>query len=84
MESSKHSKILRFPIRFTEDDVDHCFNCLLFSEYLLDSDTDSDSFPLTLNDVQYLSRLLCREYNFMCSVLNAEYSECPEGPDYVI
>ena len=48
MENSKHSKILRFPIRFTEDDVEHCYKCLVFSEYLLDSDTDSDSFPLTL------------------------------------
>lgn len=75
MESSKHSKILHFPIRFTEEDVDHCYKCLVFSEYLLDSDTDSDSFPLTLRDVQYLSRLLSREYHSMCAVIEASASE---------
>lgn len=71
-----NSKILRFPIRFTEEDVDHCYKCLVFSEYLLDSDTDSDSFPLTLNDVQYLSRLLYREYHLMRDVIEAS-----EGSD---
>ena len=71
MENSKHSKIFRFPIRFTEDDVEHCYKCLVFSEYLLDSDTDSDSFPLTLNDVRYLSRLLYREYHLMRDVIEA-------------
>lgn len=65
------SKILRFPIRFTEEDIDHCYKCLVFSEYLLDSDTDSDSFPLTFNDVQYLSRLLYREYHLMRDVIEA-------------
>lgn len=71
MESSKNSKVLRFPIRFTEEDIDHCYKCLVFSEYLLDSDTDSDSFPLTLRDVQYLSRLLSREYHLMRDVIEA-------------
>ena len=66
-----NSQILRFPVRFTEDDIEHCHNCLVFSEYLLDSDTDSDSFPLTLNDVQYLSRLLYREYHLMRDVVEA-------------
>ena len=75
MENSKHSKILRFPIRFTEDDVEHCYKCLVFSEYLLDSDTDSDSFPLTLNDVRYLSRLLYREYHLMRDVIDVSPSE---------
>ena len=71
-----NSKILRFPLRFTEEDVEHCRKCLVFSEYLLDSDTDSDSFPLTLNDVQYLSRLLYREYHLMRDVIEAS-----EGSD---
>lgn len=71
MKDSKDSKILRFPVRFTEEDLDHCFNCLIFSEYLLDSDTDSDSFSLTLSDIQYLSQLLCREYNLMCDVIKS-------------
>lgn len=70
-----NSKILRFPIRFTEEDVDHCYKCLVFSEYLLDSDTDSDSFPLTLNDVRYLSRLLYREYHLMRDVTEASATE---------
>ena len=71
-----NSKILRFPLRFTDDDVEHCRKCLVFSEYLLDSDTDSDSFPLTLSDVQYLSRLLYREYHLMRDVIEAS-----EGSD---
>ena len=75
MENSKHSKILRFPVRFTEEDIDHCYKCLVFSEYLLDSDTDSDSFPLTLRDVQYLSRLLSREYHLMRDVIEASSLE---------
>lgn len=75
MESFKHSKILRFPVCFTEEDVDHCYKCLVFSEYLLDSDTDSDSFPLTLNDVRYLSQLLHREYHLMRCVIEASASE---------
>lgn len=75
MESSKHSKILRFPVRFTEEDIDHCYNCLVFSEYLLDFDIDSDSFPLTLRDVQYLSRLLSREYHLMRDVIESSSSE---------
>lgn len=65
-----NSKILRFPLRFTDDDVEHCRKCLVFS-YLLDSDTDLDSFPLTLSDVQYLSRLLYREYHLMRDVIEA-------------
>lgn len=75
MESFKHSKILRFPVCFTEEDVEHCYKCLTFSEYLLDSDTDSDSYPLTLNDVRYLSRLLSREYHIMRGVIEASASE---------
>lgn len=77
----ENSKIIRMPVSFIEEDVDHCFNCLIFSEYLLDSDTDSDSFSLSLSDIQYLSRLLCREYNLMCDVIKSSFSE---GPDYVI
>lgn len=75
MENSKKSNVLRFPIRFTEEDIEHCYKCLVFSEYLLDSDTDSDSFPLTLRDVQYLSRLLSREYHLMRDVIEASSSE---------
>ena len=72
-----NSKILRFPVRFTEEDIEHCRKCLVFSEYLLDSDSDSDIFPLTLNDVQYLSRLLYREYHLMRNVIEA--SECSDN-----
>lgn len=70
-----NSKILRFPVRFTEEDIEHCRKCLVFSEYLLDSDSDSDIFPLTLNDVQYLSRLLYREYHLMLDVIEASSLE---------
>ena len=71
-----NSKILRFPVRFTEEDIEHCHKCLVFSEYLLDSDSDSDIFPLTMNDVQYLSRLLYREYHLM-----RDFIEASEGSD---
>lgn len=75
MECSKHSKILRFPARFSEEDIEHCHNCLVFSEYLLDSDIYSDSFSLTLNDIQYLSQLLYREYHLMRDVVEASFPE---------
>ena len=83
MESFKHSKILRFPIRFTEDDVEHCYKCLVFSEYLLDVDEESDSvsFSLSSSDVRYLSRLLYRLYHIMRDVT---YSDSSGGSDYDI
>ena len=84
MKSCKSERNVRLPIRynvkdystclsFTEDDVEHCFNCLSFAEYLLDFDSEADSVPfsLTSNDVKYLSRLLYRSYHLMRDVIEA-------------
>ena len=63
-------------LSFSEDDVEHCFNCLSFAEYLLDVDSEADSVPfsLTSNDVKYLSRLLYRAYHLMRDVIEASAS----------
>lgn len=76
MKSSKHSKILNFPVSFTEDDFAHCFNCMLFVDYLLDTDTDGEPSTVKQEDVEYLERLLYREYMQMRSVIEAS-----EGSD---
>lgn len=91
MKSCKSKRNVCFPIRynvkdyktslsFTEDDLEHCFNCLSFAEYLLDVDGEADSvsFSLSSNDVKYLSRLLYRSYHIMRDVI---YSDSSEGSE---
>ena len=74
-----NSKILRAPISFTKEDVSHCAKCIDMVEHFLSPDTDGQSVHITLDDIEYLARLLYREYNIMGEVLEAS-----EGPDYVI
>ena len=64
-------------LSFTEDDLEHCYNCLSFVEYLLDVDDEADcvSFSLSSKDVRYLSRLLYRSYHIMRDVIEASASE---------
>lgn len=74
-----NSKIIRAPISFTKEDFSHCANCIDIVEYLLSPNTDGESLYITPDDIEYLARLLYREYNMMREVL-----ESSEGPDYVI
>lgn len=74
-----NSKIIRAPISFTDEDYSHCSNCIDMVEYFLSPDTDGQSVHVTFDDIEYLARLLYREYNIMGDVLEAS-----EGPDYVI
>lgn len=76
MKNSKHSKILSFPASFTKEDFAHCFNCMLFVDYLLDTDTDGEPSTVKREDVEYLERLLYREYTQMRNVIEAS-----EGSD---
>lgn len=71
MKNPKNPKIVRFPIFFTKEDFAHCFNCMLFVNYLLDTDTDGEPSTVQLEDVEYLERLLYREYMNMRTVLEA-------------
>lgn len=88
MKSCKFERNVGLPIRykvkdfstslsFSEDDVEHCFNCLSFAEYLLDVDSEAYSVPFSLNsnDVKYLSRLLYCAYHLMRDVFEASASE---------
>lgn len=70
------SKIIRLPLRFTFEDYSHCSNCIDIVEYLLSPDTDGESFHITYDDVEYLARLLYREFNMMGEVIEAS-----EGSD---
>lgn len=79
MKNPKKSKMVRYPWSFTKEDFAHCFNCMLFVDYLLDNDTDGEPSTVHLQDVEYLERLLYREYQMMREVI-----ESSEGPDYVI
>lgn len=78
MKNPKNCKINRFPWSFTKEDFAHCFNCMLFVDYLLDNDTDGEQSTVHLEDVEYLERLLYREYQMMREVIEAS-----EGSDYV-
>ena len=73
------SKIIRAPVRFTLEDYSRCSNCIDIVEYLLSPDTDGQSVHVTIDDIEYLARLLYREFNIMGEVIEAS-----EGPDYVI
>ncbi len=79
MKNSKNPKVFRYPWSFTKEDLAHCFNCMLFVDYLLDNDTDGEPSMVHLQDVEYLERLLYREYQMMREVI-----ESSEGPDYVV
>lgn len=74
-----NSKIIRAPVSFTDEDYLHCSNCIDMVEYFLSPDTDGQSVHVTLDDIEYLARMLYREFNIMGEVIEAS-----EGPDYVI
>ena len=74
-----NSKIIRAPVGFTLEDYSRCSNCIDIVEYLLSPDTDGQSVHVTLDDMEYLARLLYREFNIMGEVIEAS-----EGPDYVV
>lgn len=71
MKNSKEPKIVRFPRSFTKEDFEHCVNCIHIVNYFLDKDTDGEPFTVQSEDIEYLGRLLCREYQTMCEVLKA-------------
>lgn len=76
MKKSRNSEVIHFPRSFTKEDFAHCFNCMLFVNYLLDKDTDGEPCTVHLEDVEYLERLLYREYQTMREVI-----EVSEGSD---
>ena len=67
----KKSNIIRMPISFTSDDFLHCVNCMQFVDYLLDESTDGMPKHVHYGDIQYLERLIFREYNMMLEVMEA-------------
>ena len=71
MRNPKNPKMIRFPMSFTKEDFAHCFNCMGFVDYLLDTDTDGEPSTVKLEDVEYLERLLYREYQIMREVIYA-------------
>lgn len=71
MKNPKNPKMVHFPRSFTNEDLTHCFSCILFVNYLLDTDTDGEPSTLNLEDVEYLERLLYREYMTMRTVIQA-------------
>lgn len=75
----KKSKIIRMPISFTSDDFLHCLNCMQFVDYLLDESTDGMPKHVHYEDIEYLEKLLSREYEIMREVM-----EDSGGDDNVI
>lgn len=73
------SKIIRMPISFTKEDVLHCISCINFVRYLSDTETDDEALSITLDDVEYLERLLSLVYEIMCEVIEAS-----EGSNNII
>ena len=67
----ENSKLIHFPRSFTKEDFAHCFNCMLFVDYLLDTDTDGEPSTVNQKDIEYLERLLYREYQTMREVIKA-------------
>ena len=65
------SKIIRAPVRFTFEDYSRCSNCIDIVEYLLSPDTDGQSLYITPDDIEYLARLLYREFNIMSEVIES-------------
>ena len=74
-----NSRVIRAPVSFTDEDYSHCANCIDIVEYLLSPNTEGESLFVSLDDIEYLARLLYRAYNIMGEVIEAS-----EGPDYVI
>lgn len=72
----ENSKIIRSPLCFTLEDYSHCSNCIDMVEYFLSPDTDGQSVHVTLDDIEYLARVLYRDYNIMGEVIEAS-----EGSD---
>ena len=58
-------------VSFTEHDLVHCSNCIDAVEYLLNPNTDGESFCVSSDDIEYLARLLYRSYNIMSEVVEA-------------
>lgn len=71
MKESKNPKMIHYPWSFTNEDFAHCFNCICFFNYLLDTDTDGEPFTVHSEDFEYLERLLYREYQTMHEVIEA-------------
>ena len=71
MKESKNPKIVRCPISFTFEDCEHCLHCWDFVRYLIDTNTDGLESTISLTDLDYLERLLCREANVMMTVMEA-------------
>lgn len=67
----KKSKIIRMPMSFTSDDFSHCVNCMGFVDFLLDKSTDGMPSTVHYGDIQYLERLLFREYDIMREVIES-------------
>lgn len=72
----ENSNIIRIGIRFTDEDLFHCVGCINLVRYLLDSESDDESFSTSHADLEYLSSLLSREYQMMYDVIEAS-----EGSD---
>ena len=75
----KKSKTIRYSTSFTSLDFTHCFNCLQFVDFLLDDSTDCIPGSVRYADIQYLEKLLLREYDIMREVL-----EVSGGDDDVV
>lgn len=71
MKESENSKIVILPISLTFEDCEHCLHCWDFVRYLIDTNTDGLESTISLTDLDYLERLLCREANIMMTVMEA-------------
>lgn len=71
-----NSKILRAPVSFTDEDYSRCANCIDIVEYLLGPNVEGDSLTVSLDDIEFLARVLYRLYNIMGEVIEAS-----EGSD---
>lgn len=67
----KKLKTIRMPMSFTSGDFSHCVNCMQFVDFLLDESTDGTYDSVHLGDIQYLEKLLFREYGIMREVMEA-------------
>lgn len=75
----KKSKTIRYSTSFTSVDFSHCLNCMQFVDFLLDDCKDGLPGSVRRADLLYLEKLLLREYDIMCEVL-----EVSGGNDNVI
>lgn len=71
MKESKNPKIVSLPVSFTAEDAVHCLHCWEFVRYLIDTNTDGLESTISLTDLDYLERFLCREANVMMTVMEA-------------